>query len=54
MNKIKNHLIDSLPGNPQCKKTKDEISQLCGDHEQLLNLWDGAFSEVQTIDPTEK
>ena len=35
------------------KKTENEIRQLCDDHAHLLNLWDGAFSEVQTVDPTE-
>ena len=47
---IKTIIIDSLSENPQRTKIPKEILEICDDHK---DLWDGAFSQVQTIDPSE-
>ena len=53
MSEIKEHLLGHAETNPTCSCPKEDIENLCDDHELLLTLWDGALSEVQIKDPTE-
>ncbi len=53
MSEIKEHLLGHAETNPTCSYPKEDIENICDDHELLLTLWDGALSEVQVKDPTE-
>ncbi len=54
MTEIKGHFTQCAIGNSWCSYTEVEVLNISDDHELLLTLCAGAFSELQMIDPSEQ